>query len=212
MLEPVLFVSYIALWALVVCQGVLLLRLVRVNALSPPARRSATARGISAALPTASLPMSGALTGEPAPPFTTIDVTGAPVESATFAGRRRLFVFLAPNCPGCEAMLAEVTALSSAEQAIVVLICVARAHPCRQFAERYELGPPPLVDSDAALATRFGIAATPTAVLIQADDVVGPYRQLGVSDDPTQMLQQFVAQMSSMRQLRLEQLEQMGGG
>ena len=211
MWEPVLLASYVALWALVVCQGLLLLRLVRVSGPSPPARLSAAARAPSAAPPTASLPMPGALTGEPAPPFTTIDVIGAPVDSARFAGRRRLFVFLAPNCPECETMWADLRAMASAEQAIVVLVCVARAQPCRQFAERYGLGLPLLVDTNGALATRFGIAATPTAVLIHADDVVGTYRHLGASNDPTQMLQQFIAQISTMRQVTPAQHDTGGG-
>ncbi len=198
MMEPVLLVSYLALWALVVFQGLVLLGLVRISALPPLAQRRAGAGEPNAALLGAHRPTPGALTGRPAPPFTAIDVAGAPVNSATFAGQRRLLVFVAPSCPACEALWADLAALAAEERATVVLVCVARAQPCRQFAERQEVASPLLVDSDAALATLFGIAMTPTAVLIDADDVVGPYRHLGASGDPTQMLQQLLAQLSSM--------------
>jgi len=44
-------------------------------------------------------------------------------------------------------------------------------------------------------------------VLIDANNVVGPYRHLGAANDPTQMLQQFLAQVSSMAQPAPDQQE-----
>jgi ABC-type enterobactin transport system permease subunit len=54
----------------------------------------------------------------------------------------------------------------------VVPVCVARTQPYRQFAEWHGISSPLLVDSDATRATRVGIAIIPTAVLIQAGDIV----------------------------------------
>jgi methylamine dehydrogenase accessory protein MauD len=200
-MEPVVLVSYVALWVVVVFQGLLLLGLVRAVAeLSTSARRSGTPGVPNTARLGAGQPTPGALTGQPAPRFNAVDVLGGRVDSASFDGQRRLLVFVAPSCPSCQEVWSDIEALSAEYRATVVLVCVARAQPCRQFAEQHEVAQPLLVDGEAVLATAFGISVTPTAVLIDADNVVGPYRHVGRADDPTQALQQLVAQLSSLPQ------------
>jgi len=197
--EPVLLVSYLALWALVGVQGLVLLGVVRALAQrSQPARRSTGAVGLNTARLGVGQPTPGALTGQPAPPFSAVDAVGDRVDSATYDGQRRLLVFVAPSCPACEDLYANLEALSAEYGATVVLACVARAQPCRQLVEQHELAWPLLVDSEAALAQRFGIAMTPTAVLIDTDNVVGSYQHLGRADDPTQIFQQLFAQLSGL--------------
>jgi len=143
-------------------------------------------------------PSPGALTGQPVPHFNALDALGGRVDSASFDGQPRLLVFVAPSCPSCQEVWSDIGALSAEYRATVVLVCVARAQPCRQFAEQHELARPLLVDGEAVLATAFGISITPTAVLITADNVVGPYHHLGGAGDPSQALQQLVAQLSSL--------------
>src|SRR5262249_19572664 len=155
-----------------------------------PARRSAGAAGPNTARLGAGQPTPGALTGLPAPPFTAVDAVGDRVDSATYAGQRRLLVFVAPSCPACHDLYANLEAWAPEFRATAVLACVARAQPCRQLVEQHEISWPLLVDSEAALAQLFGIAMTPTAVLIDADNVVRSYQHLGRADDPTQILQQ----------------------
>lgn len=194
-MEPVLLVSYVALWVLVAFQGLLLLGVVRaISQLS----KSASRIGGAPARLGAGRPLPGALTGRPVPRFTAVDTAGQLLDSSTYDGQRRLMVFVAPSCPLCEALIAELEALGAEHQATVVLACVARAEPCRQFSERHGFTRPLLVDGEAALAGLFGISMTPTAVLVEPDDVVGWYRYLGGSDDPSQAFHHLLAQLSSL--------------
>ncbi len=198
-IEPVVLVSYVALWVLVVFQGLLLLGMVRAVAeLSASGRRSGRLGVPNTARLGTGQPSPGALTGERAPHFNAVDALGGRVDSASFDGQPRLLVFVAPSCPSCQEVWSDIEAVSAEYQATVVLVCVARAQPCRQFAEQHELARPLLVDGEAVLATAFGISITPTAVLITADNVVGPYHHLGGAGDPSQALQQLVAQLSSL--------------
>src|SRR5262249_44257969 len=130
--------------------------------------------------------------------FTAVDAVGDRIDSATYDGQQRLLVFVAPSCPACEDLYANLEALSAEYGATVVLACVARAQPCRQLVEQHELAWPLLVDSEAGLAQRFGIAMTPTAILIDTDNVVRSYQHLGRADDPTQIFQQLFAQLSGL--------------
>ena len=199
-MEPVVVVSFVALWGLVVFQGLVLLGLVRAVAeLSATGRRGVAAgaqhpAGLGVAPPP---PTPGELTGQPAPRFSALDVLGERVESTRFDGQARLLVFVAPGCPACQELQAELEVLGCERHATIVLVCVARAQPCRQFAEQHEITRPLLVDGEALLANTFGISVTPTAVYIDAQNVVGQYQHLGRQDDPSQVLQQLAAQLAS---------------
>jgi len=198
-MAPVFVLSYLALWVVVVFQGLVLLRVLRaLGKVSPSTRASAGPVATNAVRLGAGQPTPGALTGQPAPHFTVDDAAGDRVDSAAYDGQRRLMVFVAPTCPTCADLYADLEGLSAEYRATVVLACIARPQPCRQLAEQHELTCPLLVDSDAVLAKLFGISMTPTAVLIDADNIVGSYRHLGRSDDPTQLLQQVMTQLSAL--------------
>jgi len=108
-------------------------------------------------------------------------------------------VFVAPSCPACHALQGELDGLADARRATIVLICVARAQPCRQFAEQHAITRPVLVDNEAILASTFGISVTPTAVFVDARNIVGQYQHLGQADDPSQTLQQMAAQLATLQ-------------
>jgi peroxiredoxin len=156
------------------------------------------ARGLRAG-PGAAPATPGELTGQPAPRFSALDVLGERVESTRYEGQPHLLVFVAPSCPACQALQGELDALPDARRATIVLICVARAQPCRQFAEQHAITRPILVDNEAILANTFGISVTPTAVFVDARNVVGQYQHPGRADDPSQTLQRMAAQLAILQ-------------
>ena len=97
-MEPVVLVSYVALWVVVVFQGLLLLGLVRAVAeLSASGRRSGGLGVPNTARLGTGQPSPGARTGERAPHFNAVDALGGRVDSASFDGQPRLLVFVAPS-------------------------------------------------------------------------------------------------------------------
>lgn len=155
------YVSYVALWILVIVQSLLLLGVVR---LVYQLQGSATAG-------------KQLQNGQEVPRFSTVDLTGAPVRSADFAGRLTALLFVSPTCPSCMTTLDELDALRQKARGNVVVICGAGHADCSQLAERYRLGVPTVADEDGELARRFGIPGTPTAVLINEQNRIQSYGQ-----------------------------------
>lgn len=114
------YVSYAALWALVVFQTLVLLGLVR-----------GYARRTELPSVTHPLPFDDHLTGQRVPEFSAHDVSGAPVDESSVIGQRTALLFVAPDCPTCSTTLGELEALQEKVEGRVIIVCRATEGDCR---------------------------------------------------------------------------------
>lgn len=157
--------SYGALWLLVIFQSLVLLGLVRMVYQIQQASPTLSRRG----------PDSRLKTGERAPEFTALDLLGSPVRSADYSGRLRALLFVSAGCRACTLTLSEMHALNCKVQGRIVIICRGGREDCTDLAERYGLDVPVIADSDDHISQLFGISGVPTAVLIDASDLIQSY-------------------------------------
>ena len=144
------YLSYAALWILVIAQGLILLGVVRlVYQIQHPAVGDGQLRR-----------------GQRAPQFNALDLAGAPITSADFAGRVTALLFVSPKCPSCAATLAELDALRHKAQGNLAVICQANHEDCTRLVERYGFSVPAVADEDDRISRLFGVSTTPMAVLI----------------------------------------------
>jgi methylamine dehydrogenase accessory protein MauD len=158
------YLSYAALWLLVVFLSLVVLGLVR----NVYRLQSAAAGGAVAA-------RNGALPGRPAPEFSTVDLAGNPIRTGDFAGRLTALLFVGPDCGTCELTLDDLNALNVKAKQSVVVICQGDRDECARLADAYRLDAPVVVDRDVEISELFGIATVPTAVLIAEDGQIASY-------------------------------------
>jgi peroxiredoxin len=149
------YISYAALWALVIFQSLVLLGVVRTI-------YRANTRPVPQTPPSS----NGQLIGQPLPKFDALDVFGAPIDDSSLVGRLSALLFVAPDCSTCIASLDEVDALKLKANGSVVVVCRAGQDECRKLSETYGLEVPVIVDEDRRISELFGVQVTPTAVLV----------------------------------------------
>ncbi|MGH2559553.1 MAG: peroxiredoxin family protein [Thermomicrobiales bacterium] len=172
------YLSFAALWVLVIAHSLLLLGMVRMVYQLQHAGSSSTRP----------------LPGREAPSFSAVDLDGVPIGSAKFAGRLTALLFVSPNCPSCTATLAELKALNSKAQGNVIVICQAGRNDCEQFAaSQEELSPAMVADEDERISRLFDITAVPMAVIIDEHNVIQSYGQPKRGEE----LQEILARASS---------------
>lgn len=159
MLDTELFyVSYIALWALVIFHTLVLLEVVR--------RMGAGSEGVGGQV----LPAEeGNLleSGTKAPTFETPEVlSGIVIRSEALQGQPTLLVFVAPHCPACKDVAEELEAFCRRVKARLVALCQGRAEDCARLAKDHLPGILVLLDESGAIANSFRVTWTPTAVLL----------------------------------------------
>lgn len=156
--------SYVALWALVILQGLVLLALVRmVHELRNNAASFNVGGQSTAAL-------------EPAPPFQAMALDGTRVTSEDFPGRLTALLFVSPTCPSCTTTLHEMRALHFKAQGNVVVICRASRYDSMRLAQAHKLdGLPVIADEDDSLSRLYRITTVPVAVLINGSGKVQSY-------------------------------------
>lgn len=159
------YLSYVALWALVIFESLVLVGLVK----SVQSARIVTEEPGDN--------QDAGLTGKPMPAFAAEDVFGASVDSKALVGQSTALLFVSPDCPSCAVTLQELEALMSRMDGHVVVICRAKHHRCASLAHHYNLAVPVISDDDRRLSDLFRIMAPPTAVLITADGQVDRYGQ-----------------------------------
>ncbi len=159
------YISYVALWILVIFQSLVLLGLVRMVY---QLQQRGAAGGSSA----------GDITsGQEAPSFSSVDLSGVPINSTSFAGRLTALLFVSPTCPSCTTTLHELNALRHKAHGNVIVICRAAQDDCMRLAEVHQLNMPVVADEDDQISRLYGIAAVPTAVLINAHNQIQSYGQ-----------------------------------
>jgi peroxiredoxin len=164
-MSSVFYVSYGALWVLLVFQSLVVVGLVRTVG------SSARAAG----------PPTGAarLLNKKAPAFTAVDIFGDPAGSVEFAGRRTALLFVSRSCPACTLTLDEMSALKAKASDSVVVVCESSHEECVELAEAHELDVPVVADEDLGIGRLFEVSSYPTAVLI---DEEGRIRSFGHPD------------------------------
>jgi peroxiredoxin len=163
------YVSYVALWALVIFESLVGIGLVR--ALYKTREIGDEGDNTDERTP-----------GEPAPAFVAEDVFGVSISSHSFAGKPTALLFVSPDCSTCTVTLQELAALRSKTEGNVVVFCMGEHQRCVSLAEHYNLSAPVVCDHDRRFSDMFGIAVPPTAVLITADGLIDTYGHPGSTD------------------------------
>lgn len=153
------FLSYAALWILVVLQSLILLGVVH----------------IVYQIQHTDVADNGLPVGREAPQFNTIDLTGTPIRSADFAGRLTALLFVSPSCSLCTATLDEIEALHYKAKGNVIVICRAGRDDCARLAERHQLNVPIVADEDERISRLFDIVGVPMAVLVNESNRIQSY-------------------------------------
>lgn len=154
------YITYVALWILVIFQSLILLGLVRMIAQLQQSNNS-----------------SGMMAGQEAPAFSVVDLAGRSISTKNFAGHLTALLFVSPTCPSCMTTLAELEAVNHKAQGNVIVICRAGRIDCAQFIEQYQLKIPVVADEDEQISRLYHISSVPTAVLINAQNRIQSYGQ-----------------------------------
>lgn len=155
----IFYVSFAAMWVLVIFHSLVLLELVRQQAIWH-AQQGPSPAEISDLLET----------GTSAPEINAPDVyTGTLVSSAVWRGSRTVLVFVSPTCTACELVADELQRFSRPLHVRLILICHGNADTCKMFANSRFPGKLTLLDSDNSIAQQFRVRGTPTAVIIDED-------------------------------------------
>lgn len=161
-IEIPFYVSYAALWALAVFQGLVIIGLVRTVA-SGSAQSSAPRRN------------GRDLTGHMLPDFTAHDLKGETFDSRVIAGRPAALLFVSAECSTCAVTLNEFQALNAKMENNVVVFCRSTHAGCVKLADKYQLGSAVIEDTDGVVGDLLWVEITPTAILIDADGVIASY-------------------------------------
>ncbi|HZM77869.1 MAG TPA: redoxin domain-containing protein [Candidatus Limnocylindrales bacterium] len=177
-MPAIFYVSYAALWLVVVFQSLVLLGLVRtvyrLNAHPSPDGSATT---------------SGHLVGQRIPDFTAVDVSGNIFDHESLAGRVSALLFVTPDCRSCMATLAEVSALRLKVNGNLIIVCRAGSQECKLLQETYNLENVPVVIDEAhELSKLFDVHGSPTAVLVGASGVIQSYGHPMGADEFAQLL------------------------
>lgn len=157
------YLSYIALWALVIALTLVLIGVVR----SVYRMQLKVPRGFEEE--------EGLPAGFPVPEFSVLDLEGNQIDNTSLAGRVSALLFVSPLCTSCAVTLAELQALQSKTGGNVVVFCRAGAEACTDLAERYGLSVPVVVDERLQISELFNVLAPPTAVLVDEDGRIQTY-------------------------------------
>ncbi len=176
--------SYIALWAVVLFQGVVIFVLLRQLGLM----YLGTAQGVA---------RDGLPVGERAPDLTVAGLDGNEVSLAGFRGLPLLLIFGSPNCAPCRALVPDlnVFARERAGELRVLFLSRGGADEARRFAEEAGFDVPVAAHPDETLPDKYKARVTPFAFLIDGEGVI---RAKGLTNnrDHLEMLLRMAAQQA----------------
>lgn len=159
------FASYIAIWALVMSQCLLVLALLRQLA---ELRRLVEQGGLQSEdrLPTGSL----------APEFAGFDVrSGRQVGSHSLSGLGGVILFLSPNCTVCKRLADSLRQPAMNGLPPIITFCQGGEQACARFIERLVLEVHLLLEGAEETATRYHVSGFPTAVVIDGKRKIRAY-------------------------------------
>jgi len=157
------YLSYAALWVLIILHSLVLLGVVRIVYQLQQNGAISLDAGMSA--------------GQEAPEFSAADLAGTPVNSANFAGHLTALLFVSPDCSSCtKALRADMAYLKHKAQGHVIVVCRAGRHACLQLAGQFGLDVPVVADEKEHISHLYRISTVPTTVLIN-DNRIQSYGQ-----------------------------------
>ncbi|HXF97510.1 MAG TPA: redoxin domain-containing protein [Gaiellaceae bacterium] len=159
-----MWLSFGALWGLVIFQGLVLLGLVRA------VYTSQVDTTVSHALDG-----SGDLVGSSAPSFETRDISGVAFDSAELEGMAHALLFVSPRCRSCAATPEEMRVLEWKAEGEVLVVCRGSDDDCAQFAATHDLHARVLIDDAFEISREYRITSVPTAVIIDSSNTVRFY-------------------------------------
>ncbi len=153
--------SYIALWAVVLFQGVVIFVLLRQLGLM----YLGTAQGVA---------RDGLAVGARAPDFTVAGLDGGEASLADFHGLPLLLIFGSPNCAPCRGLVPDlnVFARERAGELRVLFLSRGSADEARRFAEEAGFDVPVAAHPDQTLPDEYKARVTPFAFLIDGEGVI----------------------------------------
>ena len=153
--------SYIALWAVVLFQGVVIFLLLRQLGVMYLGR----AQGVAG---------DGLALGQRAPDFTVPDLEGRSVSLADFRGRPLLLIFGSPNCAPCRQLIPDLNlfAHERREELRVLFLSRGEMEESRRLAGELDVQVPVATHPDDALPDRYRARVTPFAFLIDGEGVI----------------------------------------
>jgi peroxiredoxin len=157
----VFYLSYAALWALVIFQSLVLLGVVR-NVYRLQQDRPTTAS-------------SATMRDRPMPEFTAVDLSGEAVVSGAFAGRLTGLLFVGSDCETCALTLHDLDALHAKADRNMIVICQGPRNQCAQLAEVYGITAPVVADEDRQISDLFEITRVPTAVIVDENGQIASF-------------------------------------
>jgi methylamine dehydrogenase accessory protein MauD len=165
-MSTVWLVSTVALWAVVLSMGFLLLGALRALALLRWRLEQ-----LEAVTPTR-VGRGGLKPGKPAPDFTLPAAAGGEVSLHDFAGRRVLLVFTQSGCKPCHRVLPELNKLQRGGEVQVLVVNNGEPEATRRWADGARAAFPVLMQQQFAVSKRYEVYATPFAFLIDERGVI----------------------------------------
>jgi thiol-disulfide isomerase/thioredoxin len=157
--------SYIVLWLLFLVVAIVLLGVLRnLGVLYESIQTQSATRS----------PLSKLVNGQILPETELQSLSGAPISLATFAGEKTAFLIMSPSCGPCRALLSDVgnavIDLDPLDPTVqrAVLLSLGEASRTAEFAQQSGVPPtvPILIDAEGVIVREWGIAQTPTTVIV----------------------------------------------
>jgi len=178
--------SYIALWALVVFQGLVALALLR---------QLAELRAIAGRAP---LPNEDSLpVGTSAPDFEGFDCRdGRPMSSRDVDGGEAVMLFFSA-CPTCIQLADDLRRVTAADLPPIMAFCVGGEGPCSNILEKLPPHVPLLLKDSDEIARRYQISSSPTAVVVDSRRVIRGHGHPGNIKELKKLVADSLAESSS---------------
>jgi peroxiredoxin len=179
-MSTLFYVSYVALWLLLLCQGLLIFLLYRHFGLAA----LGTLEGVQ---------RDGLQVGEVAPAITGVTADGTTTTWAPGQGRNDLLVFASANCGPCAAVLPTVNHLSKATNGHrigVTAIVAGQQEDAAALARKFAVQFPCLAEAGSGAADRYRVRVTPFAFVIGTD---GRILAKGLCSDAERLRELLVA-------------------
>jgi methylamine dehydrogenase accessory protein MauD len=165
-METIWLVAFLALWAVVLFVGFLLLGALRALGVL-----SWRLEQLEATTPRR-LGRDGLKPGKRAPDFTLPSADGKEVALHDFAGRKVLLVFTQSGCSPCQKIVPELNRLGKSGESQVVVINNSDADATRKWSEEVAARFPVLAQNHFNVSKRYEVFATPFAFLIDEQGVI----------------------------------------
>lgn len=172
------FASYIAIWILVLFQGLLILALLRQLAELHRLMERGVLQG-----------EDRLLAGSRAPKFAGLDVrTGQQVGSHILNGSGGVILFLSPECVVCKSLADSLTQRAISRLPPIIVFCKGGEQGCSYFVKRLGLEIHLLREGAEETAARYHVSGFPTAIAVDGKQKIRGYGHPKNLEDLRQLL------------------------